>query len=239
MGFASKDQRKLLKQALAKIAERTVNQRWTEHNTLIELVEVTLKLLTKFSEAIVDISTADSLIKLLKAVSQHVDESSVASSDMEKGFTMIREILHDLSKKFLQQPWFNPETGLREKGTQYNTHVEEMLNTYLNNHAVEGLGLDAIKNYVGSGVLLDVLKLSTEKTTGSKDEDNTCSKDFPTLSKSTFLLHYRVLLHHLVQSVKDNVTFGVTKDSIEQLSIWIEAIRQFHGNHFSLYILFH
>ena len=202
----------------------------------IELVEVSLKLLAQFSEAIIDISTADSLIKLLKAVSHHVDECSVSSSDMEKVLAIIREILHDLSKKFLQPPWFNPETGLREKGTQYNTHVEEMLNTYLNNHAVEGLGLDGIKNYVGSGVLSDVLKRSTEKKTGSKDEDDTCSNDYPTLSKSTFLLHYRVLLHHLVQSVKDNVTFGVTKDPVEQLSIWIEAIRQFHGNYFALYI---
>merc|ERR1712223_1283309 len=124
--------------------------------------------------------------------------------------------------------WFKPENGLREKGTQYNTHVEAMLNIFLNSHPAEGLGLDAIKNYVGSGVLSQVLKLSTAKEPRNKDEENTCSKDYPTLSKTTFLIHYRVLLHHLVMSVKDNVTFGVTKDSIEQLSIWTEAIRQFH-----------
>ena len=229
-GFASKDQRSLLKQGLAKIAERTPNQRWTEHNTVLELVEVSLKVLSRFSEVMIDISTADSLVKLLEAIGQHVNECSVSSSDMEKGLEMIRTTLHDLTKHFLQQSWFNPETGLREKGTQYNTHVEAMLNIFLNSHPAEGLGLDAIKNYVGSGVLSDVLKLSTEKEPRNKDEENTCSKDYPTLSKTTFLLHYRVLLHHLVMSVKDNVTFGVTKDPIEQLSIWIEAIRQFHGN---------
>ena len=233
-GFASKDQRNLLKQGLAKIAERTPNQRWTEHNTVLELVEVTLKVLTKFSEVVIDISTADSLIKLLEAVGQHVNEYFVSSSDMEKGLELIRVTLHDLSKHFLQKEWFNPETGLREKGTQYNNHVEVMLNIYLNNHPIEGLGLDANKNYIGSGVLTKVLKLATDKEPRNKDEENTCSEDYPTLSKTTFLLHFRVLLQHLVQSVKDNVTFGVTKDPIEQLSIWIEAIRQFHGMYFQI-----
>ena len=109
-----------------------------------------------------------------------------------------------------------------------------MLNIYLNNHPIEGLGLDANKNYIGSGVLTKVLKLATDKEPRNKDEENTCSEDYPTLSKTTFLLHFRVLLQHLVQSVKDNVTFGVTKDPIEQLSIWIEAIRQFHGMYFQI-----
>ena len=123
----------------------------------------------------------------------------------------------------------NPVTGEREKGSQYNFHVETMLKIYLNNHPVEGMGLDAIKTYVASGVLMVVLKLSTEKGAGSKDEEATSSKEYPTFSRSTFLIHYRDLFHHLVSSVKDNVIFGATKDAMEQLSIWIEVVQQFHG----------
>ena len=228
-GFASKDQRVLLKQALVRVAERTPNQIWTEHNSLLELIETTLKHLEKFSEAIIDISSANALIKLVEAVGQHVVESSLSGADMEQGLKIRREILHRLCKEFLQRSWLSPETGVREKGLQYNTHVEAMLNVYLNNHPPDGLGLDAIKNYVGSGVLNDVLKISNNKTTVAKDEEHSSSKDYPTLSRSTFLIHYRALFHHLVNSVKDNITYGATKDPMEQLVIWKDAISQFHG----------
>ena len=228
-GFSSKDQRTLLKQALVKIAERTPNQRWTEHNSLLELIEVSLKRLSEFSVAVIDIASADALIKLVEAVAEHTSKCSQASHEVEQGLRIRREIIYKLCKGFLQRAWLNPVTGEREKGSQYNFHVEAMLKIYLNNHPVEGMGLDAIKTYVTSCVLMVVLKLSTEKGAGSKDEEATSSKEYPTFSRSTFLIHYRDLFHHLVSSVKDNVTFGATKDAMEQLSIWIEVVQQFHG----------
>ena len=228
-GFSSKDQRVLLKQALVRIAERTPNQRWTEHNSILELVEVALKLLAKYSKAVIDVASAAALINLVEAVGQHIVECSQSNQDVEKVLTLRKTIVLEICKEFLQRPWLSPETGLREKGSQYNTHVEAMLNIYLNNHPYEGLGLDGIKNYVGSGVLKEVLKLSTEKSANAKDEENTSSKVYPTFSRSTFLLHYRVLFSHLVTSVKDNVTFGTTKDAMVQLAIWMEAIGYFHG----------
>ena len=230
-GFSSKDQRALLKRGLARIAERTSNQIWTEHNSLMELIEASLKYLKNISRSIVDVSNAHALVKLIETVGYHLTDCSLAIADIENGLNLRRKIVHGLCKDFLQRSWYNPETGVREKGSQYNTHVEAMLVIYLNNHPIEGLGIDAIKNYVDkdSNVLQNVLKMSTEKKTGTKDEENTSSEAYPTFSKSTFLLHYRALFNHLVTAIKDNITFGTTKDPVVQLTIWRDAISLFHG----------
>ena len=59
-GFLGKDQRALLKKALAVVAQRTSRQ-WTVRNSVEELVNASIKHLSEFSPAIIDISCANSL----------------------------------------------------------------------------------------------------------------------------------------------------------------------------------
>ena len=148
--------------------------------------------------------------------------------------TGARKNVYKLCGEFLQRAWLNSETGEREKGSQYNQHVECLLKCYLNNYPAQGGsgGWEGVKTYVcpsDGGPLSEVLKHILRKKDG-KGEAATSSQTHPTFSRSTFLLHYRILFQHLVMSVRDRIAYTSNRDGVEELNIWSAVVQQFHGN---------
>uniref|UniRef100_A0A4W3JNB8 FA complementation group D2 n=1 Tax=Callorhinchus milii TaxID=7868 RepID=A0A4W3JNB8_CALMI len=121
-----------------------------------------------------------------------------------------------IARGFLCQSWILP-TGEREKGIKYNEALQNLLCIYLE-HTEDVL--QSVEEIAGVGV--------PELLNSSKDGS---SATFPTLTRQTFLIFYRVMMRELEKSVKC-IPAGMPSDSsevqAEKLLRWNLAVRDFH-----------
>uniref|UniRef100_A0A4W3K0R7 FA complementation group D2 n=1 Tax=Callorhinchus milii TaxID=7868 RepID=A0A4W3K0R7_CALMI len=117
-----------------------------------------------------------------------------------------------IARGFLCQSWILP-TGEREKGIKYNEALQNLLCIYLE-HTEDVL--QSVEEIAGVGV--------PELLNSSKDGS---SATFPTLTRQTFLIFYRVMMRELEKSVKC-IPAGMPSDSTEKLLRWNLAVRDFH-----------
>uniref|UniRef100_A0A8V5GLG7 Uncharacterized protein n=1 Tax=Melopsittacus undulatus TaxID=13146 RepID=A0A8V5GLG7_MELUD len=127
-----------------------------------------------------------------------------------------KEKIASLAKQFLCQSWVRP-SGDGEKGSQFNNALHTLLCIYLEH--TDNI-LKAIEEISSVGV--------PELINSTKDG---CSSTYPTLTRQTFLIFFRVMMAQLESSVK-SIPVGKTSDSsevqLEKLLQWNIAVRNFH-----------
>ncbi|XP_015243810.1 PREDICTED: Fanconi anemia group D2 protein isoform X3 [Cyprinodon variegatus] len=202
-GFSQPGQRSLLKKALGVLAGRL--KEGGPELTLDQLVRHSFEYLLNFRSTMPSLSTALCLSQLLSTLS-------------EKGGNpgAFREQIASLARRFLSQGWVTA-SGERERGSKFNETLHTLLSIYLEH--VDDV-LKAVEEIAGEGI--------TELINAAKDES---SASWPTLSRQTFLVFYKVLMAELEKAVR-RIPPGKMSDNSEaqseKLLTWNLAVRDFH-----------
>uniref|UniRef100_A0A8V1A8U6 Fanconi anemia complementation group D2 n=1 Tax=Gallus gallus TaxID=9031 RepID=A0A8V1A8U6_CHICK len=202
-GFSQHENSNLLRSALQVLADR-LKPGETEFLPLEELISESFQYLLNFQASIPSFQCAFILTQVLMAIS-------------EKPMTgWKREKMASLAKQFLCQSWMKPG-GDREKGSHFNSALHTLLCVYLEH--TDNI-LKAIEEISSVGV--------PELINSAKDG---CSSTYPTLSRQTFPVFFRVMMAQLESSVK-SIPAGKPSDSgevqLEKLLKWNIAVRNFH-----------
>uniref|UniRef100_A0A669QNS4 FA complementation group D2 n=1 Tax=Phasianus colchicus TaxID=9054 RepID=A0A669QNS4_PHACC len=198
-GFSQHENSNLLRSALQVLADR-LKPGETEFLPLEELISESFQYLLNFQQSVPSFQCAFILAQLLMAIS-------------EKPMTgWKREKMASLAKQFLCQSWMKPG-GDREKGSQFNSALHTLLCVYLEH--TDNI-LKAIEEISSVGI--------PELINSAKDG---CSSTYPTLSRQTFPVFFRVMMAQLESSVK-SIPAGKPSDSSEKLLKWNIAVRNFH-----------
>ncbi|NWX47116.1 FACD2 protein, partial [Steatornis caripensis] len=202
-GFSRHENTDLLRSALQVLADR-LKPGETEFLLLEELISESFHYLLNFQQSVPSFHCAFILTQLLIAIA----EKPMAGWKKEKTAS--------LAKQFLCQSWVRP-SGDREKGSQFNSALHTLLCVYLEH--TDNI-LKAIEEISSVGV--------PELINSAKDG---CSSTYPTLSRQTFPVFFRVMMAQLESSVK-SIPAGKPSDSsevqLEKLLRWNIAVRNFH-----------
>uniref|UniRef100_A0A8D0EUV7 FA complementation group D2 n=1 Tax=Strix occidentalis caurina TaxID=311401 RepID=A0A8D0EUV7_STROC len=202
-GFSQHENTDLLRSALQVLADR-LKPGETEFLLLEELISESFHYLLNFQQSVPSFHCAFILTQLLIAIA-------------EKPMTgWKKEKMASLAKQFLCQSWVKPG-GDREKGSQFNSELYTVLCVYLEH--TDNI-LKSIEEISSVGV--------PELINSAKDG---CSSTYPTLSRQTFPVFFRVMMAQLESSVK-SIPAGKPSDSsevqLEKLLRWNIAVRIFH-----------
>ncbi|XP_049590739.1 Fanconi anemia group D2 protein [Syngnathus scovelli] len=201
-GFTQPGQRNLLKKALGVLAGR-LKDGGAELNLEL-LVKHSFEYLLKFRSSVPNLSSALCLSQLLSTVS-------------EKGGNVMvyREQTASLARGFLCQSWVTV-SGEKQRGAKFNEALLALLSIYMDH--VDDV-LKAVEEIANEGF--------SQIRNASKDES---SDSWPTLSKQTFVVFYKVLMVELEKSVR-KIPSGKISDSSEaqseKLLTWTLAVRNF------------
>ncbi|NWI88168.1 FACD2 protein, partial [Pitta sordida] len=202
-GFSQHENTDLLRSALQVLADR-LKPGETEFLLLEELISESFQYLLNFQQSVPSFQCAHILTQLLIAIS----EKPVTGWKKAK--------MASLAKQFLCQSWVKP-SGDREKGSQFNSALHTLLCVYLEH--TDNI-LKALEEISSVGV--------PELINSAKDG---CSSTYPTLSRQTFPVFFRVMMAQLESSVK-SIPAGKPSDSsevqLEKLLRWNIAVRNFH-----------
>ncbi|NXH71304.1 FACD2 protein, partial [Hydrobates tethys] len=202
-GFSQHENTDLLRSAFQVLADR-LKPGETEFLPLEELISESFHYLLNFQQSVPSFHCAFILTQLLIAIA----EKPMAGWKKEK--------MASLAKQFLCQSWVKP-SGDREKGSQFNSALHTLLCVYLEH--TDNI-LKAIEEISSVGV--------PELINSAKDG---CSSTYPTLSRQTFPVFFRVMMAQLESSVK-SIPAGKPSDSsevqLEKLLRWNIAVRNFH-----------
>ncbi|KAM8994581.1 Fanconi anemia group D2 protein isoform 1-T2 [Ara ararauna] len=202
-GFSQSENTDLLRSALQVLAGR-LKPGETEFLLPEDLISESFHYLLNFQQSVPNFHCAFILTQLLITIA----EKPVAGWKKEK--------IASLAKQFLCQSWVRP-SGDREKGNQFNSALHTLLCVYLEH--TDNI-LKAIEEISSVGV--------PELINSAKDG---CSSTYPTLTRQTFLIFFRVMIAQLESSVK-SIPAGKPSDSseiqLEKLLRWNIAVRNFH-----------
>uniref|UniRef100_A0A8C4HM63 FA complementation group D2 n=1 Tax=Dicentrarchus labrax TaxID=13489 RepID=A0A8C4HM63_DICLA len=202
-GFSQPGQRSLLKKALGVLAGRL--KEGGAELTLEQLVKHSFAYLVNFRSTMPNLSTALCLSQLLSTV-----------TEKEGNPAIYREQTASLAKCFLSQDWVTAN-GEKERGNKFNEALHTLLSIYLGH--VDDV-LKAVEEIAGEGI--------PELLNASKDES---SASWPTLSRQTFLVFYKVLMAVLEKAVRKIPACKIsdnTEAQSEKLLTWNLAVRDFH-----------
>uniref|UniRef100_A0A8D3CL66 FA complementation group D2 n=1 Tax=Scophthalmus maximus TaxID=52904 RepID=A0A8D3CL66_SCOMX len=184
-GFNLPGQRSLLKKALGVLAERLNGH---SELTLEQLVKHSFEYLLNFGSTMPSLSTALCLSQLLSTVSEKGGNPST-----------YREQTASLAKRFLSQDWLTAR-GEKERGNKFNEALHTLLSIYLEN--VDDV-LKAVEEIAGERI--------PELLNAAKDES---SASWPTLSRQTFLVFYKVMMAELEKAVR-KIPASKISDNVE------------------------
>ncbi|NXP00386.1 FACD2 protein, partial [Certhia brachydactyla] len=187
-GFSQHENTDLLRSALQVLADR-LKPGETEFLLLEELISESFQYLLNFQQSVPSFHCAYILTQLLIAIA----EKPMSGWKKEK--------MASLAKQFLCQSWVKP-SGDREKGSQFNSALHTLLCVYLEH--TDNI-LKAIEEISSVGV--------PELMNSAKDG---CSSTYPTLSRQTFPVFFRVMMAQLESSVR-SIPAGKPSDSSEAL----------------------
>ncbi|XP_035517616.1 Fanconi anemia group D2 protein [Morone saxatilis] len=202
-GFSQPGQRSLLKKALGVMAGRL--KEGGAELTLEQLVKHSFAYLVNFRSTMPNLSTALCLSQLLSTVTEKGGNPAI-----------YREQTASLAKRFLSQDWVTAN-GEKERGNKFNEALHTLLSIYLGH--VDDV-LKAVEEIAGEGI--------PELLNASKDES---SASWPTLSRQTFLVFYKVLMAVLEKAVRKIPACKIsdnTEAQSEKLLTWNLAVRDFH-----------
>uniref|UniRef100_A0A8C5NYK1 Fanconi anemia, complementation group D2 n=1 Tax=Jaculus jaculus TaxID=51337 RepID=A0A8C5NYK1_JACJA len=213
-GFVHRANHHLLHSALGVLAGRL--RQMEQEQPLEELLSQSFNYLQNFQHSIPSFQCGLYLLRLMMAL---LEKSTAPTQKKEK--------LASLAKQFLCRLWPH---GDREKNTVFNDHLHDLLCIYLQH---TGNVLKAIEEIAGIGI--------PELINSTKDAS---SSTFPTLTRHTFVVFFRVMMAELEKTVK-GLQAGTATDSQqviheEKLLYWNMAVRDFsilinlmkYGRHF-------
>ncbi|NWW91644.1 FACD2 protein, partial [Rhynochetos jubatus] len=202
-GFSQHENTDLLRLALQVLADR-LKPGETEFLPLEELISESFHYLLNFQQSVPSFHCAFIFSQLLIAVA----EKPMAGWKKEK--------MASVAKQFLCQSWVKP-SGDREKGSQFNSALHTLLCVYLEH-------TDNIPKAIEEMASVGVPELINSAKDG-------CSSTYPTLSRQTFPVFFRVMMAQLESAVK-SIPAGKPSDSsevqLEKLLHWNIAVRNFH-----------
>uniref|UniRef100_A0A7N8YL18 FA complementation group D2 n=1 Tax=Mastacembelus armatus TaxID=205130 RepID=A0A7N8YL18_9TELE len=200
-GFRQPAQRSLLKKALGVLAGRL--KEGGAELTQEQLVKHSFEYLLNLRSTMPNLSTALCLSQLLCTVSERGGNPAA-----------YRQQIASLAKHFLSQNWVTAN-GEKERGNKFNEALHTLLSVYLEH--VDDV-LKAVEEIAEEGIS-ELLKVS-------KDES---SASWPTLSRQTVLVFYKVMMAELEKAVR-KIPAGKINDSSEseKLLTWNLAVRDFH-----------
>ncbi|XP_041834806.1 Fanconi anemia group D2 protein isoform X2 [Melanotaenia boesemani] len=202
-GFSQPGQRSLWKKALGVLAGR-IKEGGAELS-LEQLVKHSFEYLLNFRSTMPNLSTALCLSQLLSTVSEKGGNSAAYRAQSAS-----------LAQHFLSQVWVTA-SGERERGNKFNEALHALLSIYLVH--VDDV-LKAVEEIAGKGI--------PELINAAKDES---SASWPTLSRQTFLVFYKVLMAELDKAVRKIPASKIndsTEAQSEKLLTWNLAVRDFH-----------
>uniref|UniRef100_A0A3P8R1D2 Uncharacterized protein n=1 Tax=Astatotilapia calliptera TaxID=8154 RepID=A0A3P8R1D2_ASTCA len=202
-GFSQPAQKSLLKKALGFFAGRL--KEGGAELTLEQLVKHSFEYLLNFRSTVPNLSIALCLSQLLSTVSEKGGNPAA-----------YREQTASLARRFLNQDWVTA-SGEKERGTKFNEALHTLLSIYLEH--VDDI-LKAVEEIAAQGI--------PELINASKDES---SASWPTLSRQTFLVFYKVLMAELEKAVRKIPASKMsdnTEAQSEKLLTWNLAVRDFH-----------
>uniref|UniRef100_A0A3Q3F6X3 FA complementation group D2 n=1 Tax=Labrus bergylta TaxID=56723 RepID=A0A3Q3F6X3_9LABR len=173
-GFSQPGQRNLLKKALGVLAGRL--KEGGAELILEQLIKHSFEYLVNFRSTMPSLTTALCLSQLLSTVSEKGGNPAAN-----------REQTASLAKRFLSQEWVTA-SGEKERGIKFNEALHTLLRIYLEH--VDDV-LKAVEEIAGEGI--------TELINAAKDES---SATWPTLSRQTFLVFYKVLMAELEKAAR-------------------------------------
>ncbi|XP_066471071.1 Fanconi anemia group D2 protein isoform X2 [Tiliqua scincoides] len=201
-GFSQHENHSLLKSGLHVLARRL--KPGEKELPLEELLSQSFQYLLNLQHSVPNIYCALSLTQLLLVIA----ERSVVNLKNDK--------IASLTKQFLCQTWVQPN-GARQKGTQFNDALHTLFCIYMEH--TDNI-LKAIEDISSVGI--------QELIDSSKDG---CSSTYPTLTRQTFPVFFRVMMTQLEGSVR-SIPAGRASDSsevqLEKLLHWNMAVRDFH-----------
>ncbi|XP_068598556.1 Fanconi anemia group D2 protein [Brachionichthys hirsutus] len=201
-GFSQPGQRGLLKKALGVLAGR-LKEGGAELN-LEQLVKHSFEYLVNFSSTAPSLGSALSLSQLLSTVSEKGGNPAA-----------YREQSASVAKRFLCQVWVTA-AGEKERGNKFNEALHSLLRIYLEH--VDDI-LKAVEEIAGEGI--------PELVSASKEES---SSSWPTLSRQTFLVFYKVLMGELEKAARKIPAYKISDNNeaqSEKLLTWNLAVRDF------------
>ncbi|CAO2606161.1 Fanconi anemia group D2 protein homolog [Lemmus lemmus] len=199
-GFTHHSNHHLLHSALEVLTSRL--KQTEQKQPLEELVSQSFSYLQNFHHYIPSFQCGLYLLRLLMAL---LEKSAVPTQKKEK--------LASLAKQLLCRAWPH---GEREKNTNFNDHLHDLLCIYLEH--TDNV-LKAIEEIAGVGVpeLVKAPKAASSST-------------FPTLTRHTFVIFFRVMMAELEKTVK-GLQAGTATDSQQvhekKLLYWNMAVRDF------------
>ncbi|XP_026303414.1 Fanconi anemia group D2 protein [Piliocolobus tephrosceles] len=199
-GFSQPENQNLLYSALHVLSSRL---KQGEHSqSLEELLSQSFHYLQNFHQSIPSFQCALYLIRLLMVI---LEKSTASTQNKEK--------IASLARQFLCQVW---PSGDKEKSSISNDQLHALLCIYLEH--TDSI-LKAIEEIAGVGV--------PELINSPKDVS---SSTFPTLTRHTFVVFFRVMMAELEKTVK-KIEPGTAADSQqiheEKLLYWNMAVRDF------------
>lgn len=202
-GFSQPGQRSLMKKAYQVFAGRL--REGSTELSLEQLVKFSFEYLQNLRNTMPSLSTALCLTQLLSTVSEKGGHSAA-----------YRKQKASHARQFLNQEWVTA-SGEKERGTKFNETLHTLLSIYLEH--VDDV-LKAVEEIASQGI--------PELMNAAKDES---SASWPTLSRQTFLVFYKVLMAVLEKSVRRIPAAKMgdsTEAQSEKLLTWNLAVRDFH-----------
>ncbi|XP_044772399.1 Fanconi anemia group D2 protein isoform X2 [Neomonachus schauinslandi] len=199
-GFLQPENHNLLYSALEVLTNRL--KQGEPDQSLEELLSQSFNYLQNFSHSIPSFQCALYLIRLLMVI---LEKSTAPTQNKEK--------IASLAKQFLCRVW---PSGEKEKSSIPTEQLQTLLSIYLEH---TNSVLKAIEEIAGVGV--------PELINSPKDAS---SSTFPTLTRHTFVIFFRVMMAELEKTVK-GLQAGTAADSQqiheEKLLYWNMAVRDF------------
>ncbi|XP_060621713.2 Fanconi anemia group D2 protein [Anolis sagrei] len=202
-GFSQHENHNLLKLGLHVLTDRL--KPGEKEFPLEELLSQSFQYLLNFQHSVPNIFCALSLTRLLLVIAE---KSVVNLKHKEIG---------SITKYFLCQSWMQPN-GTRQKGTQFNEALHTLFCIYMEH--TDNV-LKAIEDISSIGI--------PELINSSKDG---YSSTYPTLTRQTFPIFFRVMMTQLESSIKSISPETASSESkevqLEKLLQWNMAVRDFH-----------
>ncbi|XP_052284224.1 Fanconi anemia group D2 protein-like isoform X1 [Dreissena polymorpha] len=202
-GFQMSDNRSLLKEALKVLINR-IRAGGPTQMSMKDVCRLAMQYIANFANTAPDIYTAVTLLKLLISLAEKADDQ-----------TLMKKLV-PLAEDFLKREWTDSE-GQREKGAKFNEQLQFVIKIYITQSEDP---LSTIETIATKGIpeLLEADK-------------NGYSASFPTLTRSSYPVYYRVLFTELLDAVKTIPPVRQTDlvDSwMDRLLCWNVSVRILH-----------
>ncbi|ESO88868.1 hypothetical protein LOTGIDRAFT_125515 [Lottia gigantea] len=204
-GFLMHCNNDILKQSLQVLISRIKTGDSTRtQSTFQELIRGSFKYLQNFSNTILNLESGVLLIKVLIVIAKKYEN------------TELQQKIATLACDLLKREWRTVD-GEREKGQKHNELLQIVIRTYIV-HSEEQLS--AIETLTTKGIpeLIDADK-------------NGSSNTFPSLTRNSFAVYFRVIFNQLIDSIKSISPYKQTdtkQSKMDKLIQWNMAVRIHH-----------